>query len=185
MLAVMLAWAAMVVSPSVMAAPTVSVQHDVALQQGSTLWGQVIDWQGEVVQHSSVKLLKPGNQVITAKTDQEGKFQLAGLTGGVYQVVAEGHKSTARLWAPGTAPPVAQQHIRVITSKDVIRGQHCGSAVGEAGSVYGSCGCAPGTHRGGLVGWMIDHPIITTGAVAAAIAIPLAVSDDDDPPATP
>ena len=36
---------------------------------------------------------------------------------------------------------------------------------------------------GGLIGWMANHPAITVGAIGAAIAIPLAVDDDD--PATP
>jgi hypothetical protein len=35
--------------------------------------------------------------------------------------------------------------------------------------------------------WVADHPIITAGVIGAAIAIPIALDDDDDwtPPTSP
>ncbi len=75
-----------------------------------------------------------------------------------------------RLWAPNTAPPVAQQGVILVVGDDVIRGQH-GYSAGPFAS---------------MAQWVADHPLITASAIGAAIAIPLALDDDDYVgPATP
>jgi hypothetical protein len=56
----------------------------------------------------------------------------------------------------------------VVCGDEVVRGQW------GAGGHYG------GGPLHGTMQWVRAHPYITAGAVAAAIAIPLALADDDD-----
>ena len=69
----------------------------------------------------------------------------------------------------------------LVSHTDLVRGQR-GCGVPNCGSsVCGGGGCFAGGYGARGVGqWLADHPLITVGAVAAAIAIPLAVSNDDD-----
>ena len=171
----------MLLAPAVQAAP-VSSPRAVALQNDGVLLGQVVDAQGHAMAQVPVSVQAVGQQVVRAVTDKTGKFAVPNLKGGVYEVASVGHVDVYRLWAPHTAPPAAQHGLMLVSSNDLVRAQNCGSCV-SCGSEVG-CGSACCQGGGGVLGWMACHPIITAGAIGAAIAIPLAV-DDDDPPATP
>ncbi len=167
--------------------------RDVALHAEGTLAGQLLDAQGVAIAGVEVAVGKAGKEVARVRTNKQGQFRVDGLTGGVYQVVAAGRISAYRLWAPNTAPPAAQRGLLLVSGTDVVRGQYGCGAVGCGTPVCGSPVCGSGCGGGcvygrgacggGIIGWMADHPIITTGAIATAIAVPLAV--DDDSPATP
>ena len=171
----------------------VQAPRDVALHQGGKLVGQMLDAQGAAIAGATVSVKTAGKEVARAQTDLAGKFQVAGLQGGVHQVATAGQQDTYRLWAPQTAPPAAQQGLMLVTSTDVVRGQGCGTGVGcgsacgsgvggRGGRAYG----AGGGRGNGIGNWIANHPIATAGLVGAAIALPLALADDDDtPPATP
>jgi hypothetical protein len=124
-----------------------------------------------------------GQEIARTLTDSEGNFRVDGLKGGVHRVNAADQQSLYRLWAPSTAPPAAQRGLMLVSATDVVRGQcDCGTPV--CGSVCGSS--YPSTGGGGGIGnWIASHPLLTAGAIATAIAVPLALDDDDDPPATP
>lgn len=147
-----------------------TIPHDVVLQDGGLLSGELVDAQGAPVALSPVSLQTGGKEIARVHTDQRGKFEVSSLQGGVYQIASTGHQGTYRFWAPNTAPPSAQQGLTLVSGKQVIRGQY-----GAGGNIFTDAGQ-----------WMADHPIITAGAIATAIAVPLALDDDDDPPpATP
>ncbi len=175
----------MLVSPGMVAASQVTAiavapaPQDVKLHEGGVLTGQVLNAQGAAVANSPVSVRSAGKEVVRVQTDQAGKFSIAGLQGGVHEVVTVESQGVYRLWAPHTAPPAAQQGLLLVSNGDLVRGQSCGSGVG-CGSGCGT-GCGGGS---GIGAWVANHPIITAGAIAAAIAIPLAL-DDDDAPATP
>lgn len=142
--------------PQGMAASAVTVR-DVALHAGGILQGQVVDPQGHPCPALAVAIAKLGTTPATpasARTDAEGKFQFTGLTAGVYRVETAAGGSICRLWAPNTAPPAAAP------AALVVQGQ--GLARGNLGGI-------------GWLGWTL----IGLG-VAAAIAIPLILDDDDD-----
>lgn len=192
-LAVATACVGMVAAPLANAAPGmrgIVAPRDVALHEGGVLLGQMLDGQGTAVAGAKVTVHAAGKQVAQSVTDQTGKFRVTGLKGGVHQVVAAEQQSIYRLWAPQTAPPAAQQGLMLVSSNDLVRGQCCGSTV-NCGSAVGcgsGCGCGGGIFGGGGGGvgnWMANHPLLTAGAIGAAIAIPLSLDDDDDPPATP
>jgi hypothetical protein len=158
----------MLLSPTVMAAAPLTAPSDVALRDGGVLVGQVVDAQGVAAAMATVTLANHQQEIARVRTDEQGKFSLPGLRGGVYQISSQGHESMYRLWAPNTAPPVAQQGVTLVVGNDVVRGQY-GNTAGPFGS---------------MAQWIADHPLITASVIGAAIAIPIALSDDD-PPADP
>ncbi len=163
-LAAAVACLAMLFSPAAMAAQPVALHADISLQANGMLVGHVVDAKGLAVAKSPVIILRTGKEIVRTETDQAGKFAIEGLKGGVYEVATTDHRGTYRFWAPRTAPPSAQPRLMIASTGNVVRGQG-GSrnpfqVVGE---------------------WVTKHPIMTAGIVAAAIAIPVALDDDDDP----
>jgi hypothetical protein len=151
---------------------------DIALGKGGILSGQVVNTEGRPLAGETVLLKSNGKEIARCQSGKDGNFQVASLKGGSVEVAAVGVAGNCRLWAPGTAPPAAQTGLLVVAAGDSVRGQHACDSVG-CGSTVG-CGGVRG-HGGGLLGLMIDHPLVTAGAVGAAIAIPLAVSNDESP----
>ncbi len=153
-------------------APNDQTPNDVVLQDKGVLVGRIVDNKGLAVANSPVSLRTGGKEAVRVVSDNTGRFKANGLHGGVYHVASAGHQGVYRLWAPRTAPPSAAKGLSIVSQPvDVVRGQY-GPASGNPFSAMGQ--------------WIAEHPIITAGAVAAAIAIPIALDDDDDPPpATP
>lgn len=138
------------------ASPATAPIRDVALQAGGVLRGQVLDAQGQPAAKVAVRAVGLGHraeQSVTGQTDAQGNFELAGLNGGVYRLETTQGARLCRVWAPNTAPPVADASVLLVHSGGVIR-ENLGSI--------------------GWLGWTL----IGIG-VAAAIAIPLALDDDD------
>jgi len=146
------------------ARPGVSAVRDVALQDGGSLAGQVLDVAGAPVAGTAVAVLDQGRPVATTQTGADGRFTMSGVKAGVYEVATANGVTVCRLWAPRTAPPAAQAEALVVDGNTVVRGGSDGS-------------CKPGGY-GGVVGFL-SNPWVLGGIVAAAIAIPLALDDDD------
>jgi hypothetical protein len=164
--AVLLAGPALAAPPQAPLAPAVPL--DIALRDGGVLAGQLVDTQGAPLTQAPVSVLAAGREVGHSTTDAQGNFHVAGLPGGVYELAAPGHHGVYRLWAPQTAPPAAVPGVLVVSGGALARGQYPPASPGPLGRA---------------VGWMVEHPIITVGAVAAAVAIPVAVvnaSNDDE-----
>ncbi len=161
----------MLLSPTAMTAAPLVALSDVALGNGGVLVGQVVDAQGAAVAMATVTLADHKQEIAQVRADQEGKFSVPGLRGGVYRISFRGQDAMYRLWAPNTAPPVAQQGVILVVGDDVIRGQY-GYSAGPFAA---------------MAQWVADHPLITASAIVAAIAIPIALHNDDydDGPATP
>lgn len=167
--AVALSCLGMLISPVSAAGAPIAAPRDVMLQDGGVLVGQIVDAQGSPVAMAPILLLSGDKEVARARSDQTGKFKVGGLKGGVYQVASAGRQGVYRLWAPRTAPPAAQRGLMVVSGENFVRAQS-----GASGPF------------GGVGNWVSNHPLMTAGAVAAAIAIPLALDDDDwHPPMTP
>lgn len=148
-----------------------ATQGDVALRDGGLLVGQVVDAQGKPLASVEVSVRQAGAEIVRTKTDKNGVFAANGLRGGEYQMIAAGGQVNYRLWAAQTAPPAASNGVLIVTGDDVINGQ-CQTCPPNA--------CPPG-HVGGIVGFVKNHPMLVAAGVAAAIAIPVALADDDDP----
>lgn len=131
--------------------------RDIALQENGLLKGQVLDTQGAPVTGAPVAVVQQGKVIAAARTDTAGRFAIGGLKGGVFEVVTERGGAAYRFWAPHTAPPSAQADALIINSDTVVRGGMGGGAIG-----------------------FLSNPWVLGGIAAAAIAIPLALDDDDD-----
>lgn len=161
-------------APSLEAAHFASQVSDVALQQNGTLHGKLVDAQGRPLARTAVSVSMAGKDVGSTLSDSTGSFQIAGLQGGVVEIKCQNSQVVCRAWAESTAPPQAQRGILIVDSADVVRGQNCGNCVGCGSGVCGG-------HGGGLLGIMADRPLVAAGVIGAAIAIPIAVSNNSSP----
>ncbi len=155
------------ITPTETTRQVVQAPADVALAEGGIVSGQVVDTAGQPQAGVPVILHTANKDVAKVHTDEQGNFRVASLQGGVYRVSTKGNEGVYRFWSPRTAPPGSQTGLNLVSGQNVFRGQ---------------VGGGPFTSMGQ---WIAEHPILTGGIVAAAIAIPLALDDDDDPPASP
>lgn len=146
---------------------------DVALDRQRGFTGQVVDVAGKPAAQKTVTLLN-GKRQLQATTDAQGEFRIADVRGGAYLVRVGNQWKQVRAWAPGTAPPGANDGLMMVHGDQVVRGQaYCGSPVG--------CGSPVSAGFAGMRE-ALSHPLVIGGIIAAAIAIPVAIhnSDDDD-----
>ncbi len=137
---------------------------DLALQRDGLLVGQVIDANGMPQAHVPVTLYADNRELGSTTTNDQGVFAFEGVRSGVYTIAAADGVAQYRVWQPRLAPPGAAQNAVVVARQDLTRGQ------------------VPGR-----LGMFLSRPLVIAGVVAAAIAIPLAIalSDDEEAPATP
>jgi hypothetical protein len=120
---------------------------------------------------AQVAVVHQGEPLTVTETDREGRFAVTGLKPGVYELHLAQGGGAYRVWAPRTAPPAAEQGVLLVQDSRVVRG--LGGDVGKDGGKGGKGGLG-----GGYFGWLAN-PWVLGGLVAAAIAIPLALDDDD------
>jgi hypothetical protein len=155
-----IAWTGLLVPPSAFATTAASGIHDIALHSGGVLVGQVVDGQGVAKAGKAVSIQYGEVEVARTTTDENGVFAVKGMRGGQYRLMTDDGMSVCRVWATDTAPPAAKLRALVISGDTVVRG------------------LGPGPFSG-WVDWMKAHPYMTASAVAAGIAIPLVLADDD------
>lgn len=131
--------------------------RDVVLDADGTLRGQVVNRNGVAQAAMPVVLSQRGRAVAAARTDHAGKFKLAQLRGGVYQLHTTGGVGNYRVWANRTAPPSALSQVLLTHDESVALGQH---------------------RRGGVKG-LLTNPWVIGGVVATAIAVPVAIHNSD------
>ncbi len=139
-------------------APKVKI-NDVALGNGGTLIGQVVDQQGLGIAGAQVVVLQQGRKPVQTAADKTGKFKAVGLNGGTAQIVTAGGQGVYRLWAAKTAPPAAHRSALLFGNGPVVRGQM----------------------GGGLGGWLL--PGLAAGGIIAGVAV--ATSNTSSSPASP
>lgn len=120
---------------------------DIALAQGGTLRGQVVDGQGIPQAKSNVTVSHKGQKVSTVRTDADGRFAVAGLKGGVYTIATTKGAGAVRLWTAETAPPAAHNQLLVVNGSTVARGQ-LGGGIGAGVLMMGALG---GIVAGGII----------------------------------
>lgn len=143
-----------------------NVVRDVELGDGGLLVGRIVDANGQPVAAMEVTITSGETPLASTRTDAEGVFAVANLRGGVHAITTSENVQVCRLWAPGTAPPQAPQSIELVSKSNVTRGQY---------------GPPPGNRFVRKAKVWATNPWIVGGVVAAAIAIPVALSDNDGP----
>jgi len=127
---------------------------DVALSDGGTLEGQVVDHANTGQPGVPVIVRTQDRDVAQTTTAANGQFVVQDLRGGVYHVATVQGDETFRLWAPRTAPPAAK-------NRAIVYVQNNGGS-------------------GGLKG-ILGHPLVLPAVIATAIAVPIAVSSHHQP----
>lgn len=132
---------------------------DVTLHEAGTLVGQILDNAGNPLEGVRVALGDTTGELAVAQTNKEGCFAFSGLSDGVYEVATPAGSSVYRVWTAATAPPTAERGVLI---------------VGDGQTVRGNWGNGPLSILG-------KRPLLTAGLIAAAIAIPIAVTADKGP----
>jgi hypothetical protein len=140
--------------------------RDVELANGGLLVGRLLDANGRPQRGADVSILTGGKTLAATRTDADGVFAVSHLRGGVHEISTADNVQLLRLWANGTAPPRSPQSIDVVSGSDVVRGQY---------------GPPPGNRFIRKAKVWATNPWIVGGVVAAAVAIPVALSDNDGP----
>jgi len=92
------------------------------LQPGGILRGRVVRRNGAAAGHVPVILQMEGRGVESLVTNDEGEFWIEGLPGGVMTIRSGATTASYRIWAAGTAPPIADAEARLVRD-EVVRGQ--------------------------------------------------------------
>jgi hypothetical protein len=147
--------------------------QDVTLRPDGMLRGQLVRAEGGQSVNTLVRFHRDGRMVAETVTDANGQFVVHSLTGGVYAVQTPANVGHYRVWTNQAAPPSAAHDLRMVED-EIIRGQ-C--------EVPSECGVGPGYGHARGYG-LLKKPWLFGLGVAAAIAIPLAVDNDDRGPAS-
>jgi hypothetical protein len=137
------------------------VVTDSELDANGTWQGVVVTPQGVAVPRAHLQLWSaPRKQIASvAVTNETGRFRFERVRPGSYTLRCDEEVRIYRLWKSGTAPPAAGNRALVVLGDAVTRGK--------------------------LYDWAAAHPAITYVGIAAAIAVPFAVIDQDSSPASP
>ncbi len=147
------------------AAPTkATLIGDVRLEDGAVFVGQVVTPEDTPMQGVEVSLVNGKQRLGTAKTNAKGYFAFRGLKNGVYQVSVGQDQMAYRVWSKETAPPSAHPGARIVVGKDVVRGQYA---------------------EGHFLKAALSNPFVVGGLVATAVAVPIAIHNSHDEPASP
>ena len=130
--------------------------NDVSLGSQNTLWGTVVDRQGQALPGARVALVQHDRQVAQTTTDSQGRFAVANVPWGVYTVGAAGGIGLYRLWPERIAPPSASQGVLIVSSEQVVRGQDR------------------------LYEWVADHYLLTCTGIATAIVVPVVLISNEN-----
>jgi len=97
--------------------------RDVALSARGNLEGKIVDSSGKPLAGSRVLVRQNGQVAAEAASDATGKFALAGVRPGVYEV-ATGHTTGVyRVWTQKSAPPAAIDGVLIVDDENVVRAQ--------------------------------------------------------------
>ena len=103
---------------------------------------------------TTVQLIRQSRVVATAKSDENGKFQVEKLIGGVYLLAAGPARSAVRAWQAGTAPPNSAKGLLLVAPGQQVRGN------------VNFGGITDGVFRWDEFGGLIAIPLVIGGAIA-------------------
>ncbi len=173
---------------------------DVALANGGTVSGHILDDNQQGVANTPVSIRQGKEEVARAMTDNDGRFEIRNLRGGVYLVTSNNGYGLFRFWAPKSAPPAARDQVLLRSQAVVVRAQNYDNGgdvlYDENGQPYArvyavdngvvSPGAYPPVGSGGIMG--IDCITLTllgaaiAGAVLGGIALHEASEDEPESP---
>lgn len=151
--------------------------HDILLHNDGVFVGQVVRADGQPREAATVSLQQRGVEVARVHTDANGYFAVRGVRQGLYMVQTADTTGSYRAWSTDVAPPAAKPSALLISNAEVVRGQ-CGCEVANC-SDCDACGGGGGGGGGGALACALSRPLVIGAIVATAIAVPVALHDDD------
>jgi hypothetical protein len=108
---------------------------DVVLNESGDLEGAVVSTEaGKPVDGALVTLSKQGKAVAKTTTNENGKFELASVKSGVYELKAGPTTKAVRVWNVDAAPPAASDEATLVVGA-TVRGQEYSDPYYEMGGV--------------------------------------------------
>tara|TARA_B100000029_G_scaffold44840_1_gene41343 strand:- start:10 stop:630 length:621 start_codon:yes stop_codon:yes gene_type:complete len=109
---------------------------DIALDASGQLAGQVVDSQGQPVDGVLVVLRQGRRVVARTVSSKDGKFVVANVPAGLYQLDSGATRNHIRVWSSTSAPPQAHgQAVLVSEPGTVVRGHHIEEAIDQLDAV--------------------------------------------------
>lgn len=142
---------------------------DVALQPEGLLIGQLVSATGAPQRDAEVRLTLADGREALAKTNDEGGFAFRGAKG-VMTLQSDQAQVIVRGWSKNTAPPKAVPALLLVDTDGFARGQH-----------YAGQGTQTFFDKSKR---LFANPLFVAGVITTAVAVPLAIANDDDDPAS-
>jgi hypothetical protein len=136
---------------------------DLKLDAEGQMHGRVTDASSAAVGDAQVIVYRGLQPVAQTVADESGRFTVPNLASGVYHfecrtAADELGQADYRLWTQGAAPPAAVDNAQLRSQPMIVRGQHPPSSI-----------------------WcFLTTPWVTAAILTAAIAVPIAVTNNDD-----
>ncbi len=178
-------------APKKVAQPTAI---DVALANGGTVSGRILDDNQQGVANAPVSIRQGKEEVAQGVTDNNGRFEIQNLRGGVYLVTSSNGYGLFRFWTPKSAPPAARDQVLLMKQAVVVRAQNPDQGgdvlYDENGQPYARIyavdngvvtpAAYPPVGSGGIMGVDCITLTLLGAAIAGAVLGGLALADDDD-----
>ncbi len=153
---------------------------DIELQDGHILEGTIVDQSGRPVAGSAVAIGQQSKMIAYLDTDSSGRYRLTHVKPGIYQVASYAGVQSVRVHSDNAPAGALHGIVQVIDQEGIVRGQ-CSS--GENVCCEQDCNqCCPPCRprRFACLRAIACSPLVWAVVIAAAIVIPIAVSNDDD-----
>ena len=96
---------------------------DLCVPTGTRIKGRLVTPRGTPVGNAHVVIQRGSEPVLTVITDSEGCFAILALEPGAYTLTDGTWVQPVRIWAEGTAPPVAKTEMLVVAQEPIVAGQ--------------------------------------------------------------
>ncbi|MEC7501761.1 MAG: carboxypeptidase-like regulatory domain-containing protein [Planctomycetota bacterium] len=96
---------------------------DLCVPTGTRIEGRLVTPRGTAVSGANVAIQRGSESVFDVLTDSQGQFSLPAFDPGVYILTDGTWIQPIRIWAEGTAPPVAKTEMLVVAREPIVAGQ--------------------------------------------------------------
>ena len=96
---------------------------DLCAPTGTRIEGRLVTPRGTAVSGVHVAIQRGTKSIFSVLTDSQGYFSLPAFEPGVYTLTDGTWFQPIRIWAEGTAPPVAKTEMLVVAREPIVAGQ--------------------------------------------------------------
>ena len=100
-----------------------SVTMDLYSENAGDIRGRLVTPRGDAVPGKTVQLFGGLECIARVNTEPNGYFVFSTPSPGVYHITDGTWIRSVRIWAPGTAPPIAKSEILIVANEPIVAGQ--------------------------------------------------------------